>query len=266
MVYLKNIIVGLTDLREGWGKGWLWLYLAWIEIRLKYVRSSLGPFWITLSTSITVLLMGPIYSYIFSTPVVEYIKFLAVSFVIWTFISQTLNEAPQIFPQNEALIKQQKTQKFVFIFKHIAKSNIVLAHNSLIWLAVLLFSVNINYGTLPLIVPGLLLVNINLLWTSIILSVIGGRYRDVQQMVQSLTQALFFLSPVMWSPMMVPQGKKFIYEFNPVYHLVEVIRAPLLGKVPPIESYLILFLGGLFGLLISLYLFSHCRNRISYWL
>lgn len=256
----------LRDVRGAFETDGLSLYLAWTEIRLKYIRSIIGPFWITISTAVTVLLMGPIYAFIFSTPIAHYITFLAVSFVLWNFISQTINEAPQLFVSAEALIKHQKIPFSVFIFKHLFKANVILAHNAIIFLFVALNVSGYRVLHALLFLAGFVLVNVNLLWISTLLSVLGSRYRDVQQAVVSVVQALFFLSPIMWQASIIPPENSFVYNLNPVYHLVEVVRAPLLAKTPGLETYLILFFTGLVGLSLSFHFFAKYRARIPYWL
>jgi len=39
----------------------IWWGLAWLEIKQRYSRSVIGPFWITLSTGVMVAAMGPLY-------------------------------------------------------------------------------------------------------------------------------------------------------------------------------------------------------------
>jgi ABC-2 type transport system permease protein len=41
------------DLTDGFGKRELWLHLGWQDIKQRYRRSVLGPFWITIATGTT---------------------------------------------------------------------------------------------------------------------------------------------------------------------------------------------------------------------
>ena len=61
----------------------LWLFLAWLDIRLRYRRSKIGPLWITLSMAIFCLTLGTVYSKLLNVDGEEYLPFLSVSFVIW---------------------------------------------------------------------------------------------------------------------------------------------------------------------------------------
>ena len=57
--------------------------------------------------------------------------------------------------------------------------------------------------------------------------------------IENLTRLLFFVTPVFWSPEMVPGHKRFIIDFNPFYYFIEVVRSPLLGKAPETQVYVV---------------------------
>ena len=76
----KDIVRGLSMYPVWWG-------LAWLEIKQRYSRSMIGPFWITLSMAIMIGAMGPLYGALFGQNVSSYIQHLAVSLIMWNFIS-----------------------------------------------------------------------------------------------------------------------------------------------------------------------------------
>jgi lipopolysaccharide transport system permease protein len=58
----RDLHTGLTSIH-------VWPLLAWYEIRQRYRRSALGPFWLTISTGILVAGMGPLYGRLFGQEV-----------------------------------------------------------------------------------------------------------------------------------------------------------------------------------------------------
>ncbi|MBW4048622.1 MAG: ABC transporter permease, partial [Proteobacteria bacterium] len=47
-------------------KSWrLWSLLGWLEIRQRYARSKLGPFWLTISMGVLVASLGVVYGTLF---------------------------------------------------------------------------------------------------------------------------------------------------------------------------------------------------------
>lgn len=52
----------VRDLTDGFARHELWLHLGWQDIKQRYRRSVLGPFWITIATGTTAVAMGGLYS------------------------------------------------------------------------------------------------------------------------------------------------------------------------------------------------------------
>jgi ABC-2 type transport system permease protein/lipopolysaccharide transport system permease protein len=73
-----------SDLHSAWVHRDLWLYLARQDIRLRYRRSKIGPFWITLSMAVFCLALGAVYGKIFKAETTEYLPFLSIGFVFWS--------------------------------------------------------------------------------------------------------------------------------------------------------------------------------------
>src|SRR3954468_8139946 len=102
---------GTTALRERLGadlvaglRAWpLWTMLGWNDIKQRYRRSVLGPFWITLSVGIFILVLGIIYSRIFKVEIATYMPFLALGYVLWGFISQTVIESCNAYQEGERI-------------------------------------------------------------------------------------------------------------------------------------------------------------------
>lgn len=97
----------------------------------------------------------------------------------------------------------------------------------------LFFNQSIHFSwQMFLIIPGLLLFYINAASYGLILAMLGARYRDISQIIKSLIQVIFFVTPVMWRADVLPASKQFIAYLNPCFAMLELIRGPLLGYVP----------------------------------
>jgi ABC-type polysaccharide/polyol phosphate export permease len=99
-----------------------------------------------------------------------------------------------------------------------------------------------------------------------ILAMLGARFRDIAQVIQSVIQVIFFLTPVMWMPKLLPEKYFFVMKFNPFAQFIDLVREPLMGAWP--TFYTNAFVLGLtvFGIAIMLLLFMRVRHRIIYWL
>ena len=89
--------------------------------------------------------------------------------------------------------------------------------------------------------------------------------RDVAQIVETALQIAVFATPIMW-PVSALGDHRFVADINPIYHLIELVRAPLLGNVPSAGNYLAVFLLTLINVAIGGVFFVRFRSRLAYWI
>ena len=167
----------------------------------------------------------------------------------------------------ENIIKQLPIPLFVHIFRMVWRNVLILAHNIVIFPIVLLI-VGKPLGLIALLsIPGFVLATINLTWVALILATICARYRDMPQMVSSLIQVTFYLTPIIWMPQTISAHvSSYLLDLNPVYHLVEIMRAPLLGTMPTATNWLVSIAMAIIGSVLALVFYGNYRRRIAYWL
>lgn len=257
---LKDILLSFKEIR-------LPLYLAYSDIRQRYRRSVLGPFWITLSTAVMICCIGIIFSKIYKSPPSFFFPYLAVGFIFWGFIIGVLKDATLVFPSYEAIIKQLDLPLCSHLLRAITKNVYILFHNLLI-LPFLYFFVSkgLSLNFLYLI-PGFVLLIANLFWMSLLISIICARFRDVAQIVASILQVFFYLTPIMWMPSLLKERAESLYiDWNPFYHLLTLVRNPFLGERIPELSFFYTLALLLFGSLFTLSFYGKYRYRIPFWL
>ena len=241
--------------------------LGWYDIRGRYRRSTIGPFWLTISMGVMIASIGLVFGQIFSAPMDEYLPFLAAGIILWAFITGTINEGCTGFIDAEGIIKQLPIPLFVHILRVLWRNLLILAHNILILPLVLLVMGKSLSFVAVWAVPGVLLVVVCLSWVALLFAMLCARYRDLPQIVASVFQVTFYLTPIIWMPSLLPDrvGVAFL-ELNPFYHLLELIRGPLLGQVPSLTSWIVVAAMAVFGWLFTLFVFSRLHKRVAYWL
>jgi lipopolysaccharide transport system permease protein len=246
-------------------KAWpLWTMLGWNDIRQRYRRSTLGPFWITLSMAVFIGVLGVIYSRIFHVDVEVYLPFLTAGYVTWGFISQVINESCGAFQEGERIIKQIRLPYGLYVLRVIWRNFIILLHTIVIFVPVaLLFHVSPGLGGF-LVIPGLVLLLANLSWIGLTLAILATRFRDMPQIVATGTQILMFATPIMWQASQLSDAY-WIAEINPLYHFIELIRAPLLGEEPTLLSWAVALAALVLGWGLSLILLNRASKRIVFW-
>jgi ABC-type polysaccharide/polyol phosphate export permease len=78
-------------------------------------------------------------------------------------------------------------------------------------------------------------------------------------------QIAFFVTPILWHRDVLGD-RTWVTAWNPVFHLVEVVRAPLLGQQLPAASYGFVSAMTAGGFLFALAMLTRYRSRVPYWL
>lgn len=255
------------ELSSMWHRIDLIYVLGLFDIKQRYRRSKLGPLWLTISTSVLIFLIGLIFSQALDSRFADYFPYLACGIILWNFISSSINEGTQAFISAQSIIRQIKIPLAVFVARVMWRNILVFMHNIIIFPIVLICVGRWVDWKAFLAIPGFFILCINIFLVSLYLSVLCTRFRDLSQIVKSLLQIFFYLTPIIWLPSsMGPRSAFLIVNLNPVYHIMEVVRAPLLGLVPSLLNYLVSIFCLLINLMLASYLFGKYNKRVSYWL
>ena len=241
--------------------------LAWQDIRQAYRRSALGPFWLTIGMGLQIITMGLVFSLIFESEIQEYLPFLAVSIIFWGLISTTINEGCLTFTSSESMIKQLNLSQAVYVLRTILKNLFTTAHNLVIVPIVLVVFLKPPSLALLLLIPGLLLLTVNLGWVVVILAVAAARFRDIVPIVNSLVTIGFFVTPVMWSPNLIAgnQASQLLLGLNPLFHWIQIVRLPILGEFPTAENWTAASIVAVVGWVSAFFIQKRFRHMIPYW-
>ncbi len=254
------------DLYSGFTKWHIWTRLGWQEVKRRYRRTVLGPFWATMSIGMFIGGMAFIWAPLFRTSVTDYLPFLAAGLVAWTYTTSLITEGCTTYTASEGLIKQLSFPFSILNYMVVWRNIIVFFHNLVIVALVnVVLPVDVTWATL-LFIPGILIVALNGLWITILLGMLSARFRDIPPLIGNLVTIMMFVTPVFWrSEQLGPNAQRYI-DLNFMYHLIEVIRAPLLGHVPALLSYWVTLAGVPIGAVVTFAVYARFRSRIAYWL
>src|SRR5579859_4676877 len=105
---IKDVVLGTILWRP-------WYVLGLSEIRQRYRRSTIGPFWVTLSVGIQAAVMGLLLGYLFKTQTNRFLPFVCISLVTWTFLSSALSEGATGFISMSGPILQVSRPLWTYI-------------------------------------------------------------------------------------------------------------------------------------------------------
>ena len=260
--------LALGDIVQGARARYLWGMLGWQDIRRRYRRSVLGPFWLTISMGVLVAALGTLYGALLKVDSAVYVPYLALGFIVWTLISGLITDGCTAFISAESIIKQTNVPLSVHVYRMVWRNLIIFFHNAAIFVVVAaLFAVWSGWTGL-LALPGLVLLCLNGIWVGLLLGIVSARFRDVPPIAASVVRILFFATPIIWMPELMP-GRALVLavvlDFNPFFHFVDLVRAPLLGQAPELASWLAVTGITLGGWVVTFALFRNYRRRIAYW-
>lgn len=264
--FISRSQLAVRDISEGMRLLPLAWTLGWLDIRLRYRGSMLGPLWLTLSTGIMVGALGYLYAGIFHTDVHDYLPFLALSIVLWNFVSSVVSESCNAFTESEGIVRAVRMPFFLFAIRLLIRNALVLAHNILVIAVVfVVFEVWPGWSGL-LTIPGLLLWVIDGLALALLLGTFCARFRDILPIVASVMQIAFFVTPVIWKPEQLGNTGQALLPYNPFFDLLDIVRAPLLGMTPGAGIWLGAALYSVVLWILAWGLFSRVRGRIAFWI
>ena len=257
------------DVADGATQWQLAFVLGWLDIKLRYRGSVLGPFWLTLSTAVMVASMGLIYGTLFGIVLRDYLPFLALSMILWqSGISGLTGDACTVFLDAEQIIRSVRMPFTVQVLRCIVRNVIVLGHNLIVVIVVFtIFHTWPGLGAL-LSLPGLGLWLVDAVAACFLLGSICARFRDVPPIVASIMQIAFYVTPIIWKPEQLGAHAWWL-PVNPFYCLLEIVRGPILGASMPVHQAALLWASALgFSALLWLaawLVFSRARGRLAFW-
>src|SRR5689334_15729814 len=212
---------------------------AWLDTICQYRRSRIGPFWETVNVLVTIGGLTLVSAALFGGNIVAHIGYIGAGIIIWSAINALITEACQTFLRYRMLITTTTIDVEVYVARTVARIFITFAHHLVIYILGVAFRiVPLSWSSL-LTLFGIALVFANGFWVVSVLAFVCARFRDVQLIVRNLLQLAFFVTPVFWNYHQVAASHRYIFDFNILFHFLQIVREPLLGNIPSSDSYLV---------------------------
>lgn len=222
------------------------------EIRGKYKGSFLGVLWSFVNPLLMVLVYAIVFPFIMKSNEDNYLIFLIVAIIPWNFFITVVNQSSTTVIQNANIIKKVYFPREILPISIVTSGLVNFLISCLIIFVFLLFSgvgFSINLLFLPLII---IIQYILLLSISFVLSSVNVYVRDVEYIVNFIVTMLFYMTPVLYPMSFIPDKLRFIFNLNPMAHIINAYRDVLYYKISPdfvsvgaigIISIILLFIG-----------------------
>ena len=216
-----------------WGRGrsshaWLVLQFALKDFKIRYTHSTLGYAWSVLNP----LLFFLIYYFVFTTfmrlDVPNYPGFLLLGVALWNFYSEgTSNGASSLLVRADLLTKTVVPRQ-IMVYAALMSAGLTFVIN----LGVLMIVLEVTgtpIGLPALCFPILLFDLIALtLGTALLLAPLYVRYRDIGYLWNIALQIGFWLTPIIYLDVMMPERWRWIVWVNPVGRIIGDSRRALI--------------------------------------
>lgn len=231
----------MSYMADVWRARYFWWHLSMSDLRGRFRRSSLGILWAVLQPLALTLLLSFVFSKLLNQSLSSYAPYILSGIIIWEYISFTVIGGSTALIQADAYIKQTRNPLAIYTLRNTVSGLVVLsvASISLFGWVLVMFPQNFSFSWLaiPTLPPVLALI----VWPlATIVGYIGARFRDLPNALALLLQAAWFISPVYFKESMFREGglNAFV-DYNPIYHVMQILRAPVLyGEWPTAANYI----------------------------
>lgn len=223
-----------------WASRYFWIHLALSDVRAKWRRSFLGVLWSILQPLGMTALLSVVFSRLFKQDFHVLAPYILSGMLVWEFVTSVCIGSTLAFVQADAYIKQCRHPLAIYTLRSVLANLIVLALASISLLSWILLTepgrVSWPWLAATSVFPILVLITWPL---ATILAYFGARFRDLQHAMGLLLQAMWFVSPIYFDVKLFRDSNlNALVDYNPIYHLLEIVRAPLLrGEWPEPENY-----------------------------
>ncbi|MBU0762463.1 MAG: ABC transporter permease [Candidatus Altiarchaeota archaeon] len=238
--------------------------LSKTELKLKYRGSILGFLWSLLNPFFTLLTLYIVFHMFMRLDIPNYELYLLLGIVLWTFfVKGTLSGLAAIVSKGP-IVKKIYFPREILVFSTCLSEFISLIFNLVVFFA-MLFLVKPELATSFIYFPFLLLKLFLLVFgLALALSALQVYYRDIQQIWEVLTQAGFWLTPIIYDISIVPQQYVTIYLLNPVTIIIVSARNLLIyQQTPDLIGFMSGYLYYILILAAGYYIFTHYEPRFA---
>jgi homopolymeric O-antigen transport system permease protein len=230
----------LQDLAGSFRNPEFWALSSWLDIVVRYRQSRLGVLWLVAPSIVYIWGVGALFASMQHIPVPLFVGYVAVGYTVFRVINSVIIESATAFTSSASFILDGHVRLTDFVLRVLAKALFYFAVSIPVIAVALAVSPDFHWGGLLLSLLSFPLVIANIIWIGVVFALVGARFPDLGQFINNIFMFVFLLTPIIWHADSMPAGsiRGTVMRFNPLFHMIEVIRAPILGKhVAPSSLY-----------------------------
>lgn len=259
----------LRDLAQSFRHPEFWSYSAWLEIATKYRRSRLGILWMLAPALLYVWGMGWFFFGPRQVALAPYIAHLGIGFLVYRLAIMVVSDSATVAASQRAFILDGRTRLTDFALRVVARALFYLLTALPVMLPLLFMQgMGIDGLSFLLSVLGLLVVLLNCIWLAAVVAMAGARFSDIGEFTNNLYLLGYIFTPIMWYASDAPAGtyRGLLMRLNPIFHMIEVVRAPLLQGESEAMSWIFMGVMTLFGWVFASVLYKRYVRMVPLWI
>lgn len=203
------------------------------ELRARYKHTIFGFLWLAANPVLQMLIIGFVFPLFVKETVPHYNYFLFTGLLVWNFFSLSLSKTTSSIVNERSLIKKALFPKAVIPISIILSNLIHYLAALLLFCIPLLFLRTLSLTSIPYFVCGLGLLVVFTVGTSLLTSALNVRFRDINFFVQAILIIWFYATPIVYSLAQIPNRLLWIWRFNPLTSIVQLMQHAFLGAALP---------------------------------
>jgi ABC-type polysaccharide/polyol phosphate export permease len=233
----------LASLRELLGFTEVLEELVKRDLKVRYKRSVLGIFWTMLNPLLMMLITTIVFSNLFRGSIDKFPIYVLSGYLVWTFFSQSTTAASSSVLDSSGLSRKVYLPPALFPLACIVSALVNLALSLVPMLLVMIFAGGVFSWTLLSLPVSAVVLAVFCYGVGLILSSSAVFFRDAVYTYQVLLIAWMYLTPLFYPEQIIPERFRIFLLINPVYHMVELFRAPIYSGTLPDSANVIAAIG-----------------------
>jgi ABC-type polysaccharide/polyol phosphate export systems, permease component len=258
----------MHDFRESLHEREFWAYAVWLDMVSRYRRMRLGVLWLLLPPMAYVLGLGAVYSEMMGKDMAWFIPHLGFGYVLWRFAIQTISESADVFHAHQPFVMDGRVRFTDYVLRTFAKSALYFAVGMMVVLAVVVVDPQMRTVWLPTLFLTVPVFVLNVIWMSTVVALVGARFRDTREIINTCLIFGFLLTPILWDASLIPPDtlRGVLMRLNPFFHLIEFVRAPVFGVMPEKSTLYVIGAMTTLGWLLAAQLYRRYARFVPLWI
>ncbi len=256
----------LADIWEGLRRWRNWSYLAVENVKNRYRRTVLGPWWLTLQMALYIAGISVVFGHLLHAGLRSFLPYVALGMISFTLLTGITRAGAEVFVAGSSTLRSTRQPLSTLVLRDVAIEFIHFAHNMLLYVVFVVARLVPLSPKLLIALPIVLLIAVNGLFLGLWLGSAVARFRDVQPLVNSILGVIIFFSPVFYRLNDLSSGiRNGLLAWNPLTYLISAFRAPLIGAPLATSFYVGTAVVTVVNVVLGLVVFARARSRLPYW-